>query len=92
MEVTIGEEGLTKTWQAKFLKETKCVHCDGDSRIGFVVHEGITEKLPNQPTVVGVCSLHPNEGKGGYWLHDYCAVAIYFCKECLFPTALYNQG
>ena len=39
-----------------------------------------------------VCSLHLNEGKGGFWLHDCCAVAVYFCVDCLNPTALYNQG
>lgn len=89
MQVTIGKEGLTKTWQAEFSEETKCVHCGGDSRIGFVAHEGIEEKLTHEEYV---CSLHDNEGKGGFWLHDCCAVAVYFCRECLQPTALYNQG
>jgi len=91
MEATIGEEGLAKTWQAVFPKETKCVHCDGDSRIGFVAHECM-EKDFNYKEYITVASLHSNEGKGNYWLHDCCAVAVYFCKECLFPTALYNQG
>ena len=93
MEVTIGKEGLSKTWQTEFPEETKCCNCVGVARIGFIAHEGMS----NQPTVLGelpvyVCSLHPNEGKGSYWLHDCCAVAVYFCKECLQPTALYNQG
>ena len=66
------------------------------ARIGFVAHEGMsnrsevilsTGKIPGH-----VCDLHPNEGKGGYWLHDCCAIAVYFCKECLDTTALYNQG
>ena len=89
MNVTIGKEGLKNSWQAEFPEETKCVHCKGDSRIGFVAHEGMPGKLPFEEYV---CSLHKNEGKGGYWLHDCCAVAVYFCKECLFPTALYSQG
>lgn len=88
MKVTIGEAGLTKTWQAEFPKETKCAHCNGVSRIGFVAHE-LEETLHHEECV---CSLHPNEGKGGFWLHDCCAVAVYFCRECLKPTALYNQG
>ena len=33
----------------------------------------------------------PPDGEG-YWLHDACAVAVYFCKKCLNTTALYNQG
>lgn len=89
MKVIIGEEGVTKTWQEEFPKETKCVHCGGVSRIGFVAHEGMGENLSQSEYI---CSLHPNRGKGEYWLHDCCTVAIYFCKECLEPTALYNQA
>jgi len=90
MKVTIGEEGLGKTWQKEFPKTTKCVHCGGESRIGFVAHEGKEEKLDYNEYV---CSLHKNKPDGdGYWLHDCCTVAVYFCKKCLFPTALYNQA
>ena len=88
MEVTIGKEGLKKTWQSEFPKETACHHCRGIARIGFVAHEGIPESHPKEPVIF---RLHPNEGKGSYWLHDFCAVAVYFCKDCLKPTALYNQ-
>ena len=28
----------------------------------------------------------------GFWLHDCCAVAVYFCRACLNSTALYNQA
>jgi hypothetical protein len=100
MEVTIGAAGLTKTWQAEFPKETDCHLCKGTARIGFVAHEGMDGELP-LPKIDGeyrdfngdqlVCRLHRNEGKGGYWLHDCCAVAVYFCKDCLNTTALYNQ-
>lgn len=88
MKVTLGERGLVKTWQAKFLKTTQCVHCKGVARIGFVGHEKI-DKLDKGPFV---CELHANKGAGNFWLHDCCAVAVYFCKDCLNPTALYNQG
>ena len=91
MEVTLGKEGLKKTWQAEFPEEVKCCHCKGTARIGFVVQEEKASKLGKNPQAF-VCHLHQNEGKGGYWLHDLCAVAVYFCKNCLRPTALYNQA
>jgi len=89
MEITLGKEGLEKTWQAKFPETTICCRCKGLSRIGFVAHEHMSEADNDGPFVY---SLHPNEGKGGFWLHDCCAVAVYFCVDCLNPTALYNQG
>jgi len=91
MKMTMGKEGLEFSWQAKFPETTKCVHCSGESRIGFVVHEGMEEKLKPEEYV---CSLHHNDPKGGrgYWLHDCCAVAIYFCRKCLLTTSLYNQA
>ena len=89
MEVTLGKEGLKKTWQAEFPETTKCCRCKGVARIGFVAHEKMSDNDTDGPYV---CNQHPNEGKGGYWLHDCCAVAVYFCKECLKTTALYNQG
>jgi len=93
MKVTLGREGLEKTWQAEFPETTKCCRCGGEARIGFVAHEGIDEKVvyPRDFTQF-VCDLHENGGKGEYWLHDCCAVAVYFCRECLETTALYNQG
>ena len=91
MNVTIGKDGLIKTWQAKFPETTSCVHCGGESRIGFVAHEGLDGAGDGQGTD-HVCGLHVNGGSGDYWLHDCCAVAVYFCKECLETTALYNQA
>lgn len=95
MKVALGKGGLIKTWQAEFPETTECCRCGGDARIGFVAHEGMDDDdRPVCPRdyVQFVCDLHPNEGKGGYWLHDCCAVAVYFCRECLQATALYNQG
>ena len=86
MRVFLGEKGLKETWQEEFPKTTKCVHCKGESRIGFVAGEGGEEKRGNY-----VSNLHENKPKS-MWLHDACAVAVYFCKECLEPTALYNQA
>ena len=93
--VTIGEKGLSETSQEKFPKETTCCRCDGTARIGFVVIEDPT--TPGDAEACSkenfVCNLHPNDpGGDGYWLHDCCAVAVYFCKECLETTALYNQA
>jgi len=89
MEVTLGKEGLEKTWQAEFPETTSCCKCKGVSRIGFVAHENMSDNDSGGPFVL---DQHPNKGKGGYWLHDACAVAVYFCRECLETTALYNQG
>ena len=85
MKVTIGEAGLNETWQAPFPEIAICVHCGGISRIGFVAHEGCGE-------TEYVSHLHENGGEGDFWLHDACCVAVYFCKDCLKPTALYNQA
>lgn len=95
MRVTLGSAGLEFTWQhfdkeeRKFPETTSCVYCHGESRIGFVAHEGLRGQDLEGPFV---CNLHSNGGKGDFWLHDACAVAIYFCRECLKPTALYNQA
>lgn len=89
MKVTLGKDGLTNTWQAEFPETTECCRCGGEARIGFVAHEGMDD---DDKKVPHVCGLHTNEGKGGYWLHNSCAVAVYFCRECLETTALYNQG
>jgi len=90
MKTTIGKEGLSKTWQADFPETTVCVLCSGMARIGFVAHEGMDDDdqvVWPRDYVQFVSDLHKND-----WLHDCCAVAVYFCCNCLNPTALYNQG
>ena len=101
MKVTIGKAGLTKTHQADFPETISRFHlvrgssnstdiCNGESRIAFVAHEGLRGDDREQPFI---CNLHENKyDEGEAWLHDCCAVAVYFCKKCLHPTALYNQG
>lgn len=100
MKVTLGKEGLTKTHQADFPETIFESHvrrgdangqiaCDGESRIAFVAHEGV-DGIIEGPFV---CDLHPNEySDGKAWLHDCCAVAVYFCKKCLNATVWWNQG
>ena len=92
MQVTLGEDGLTKTWQADFPKTTPCADCGGEARIGFVAHEGIDEEVVYPRDFAQfVVDLHDNGGDG-CWPHDCVAVAVYFCRKCLETTALYNQG
>ena len=88
MEVTLGKDGLNKSWQAEFPETVKC-RCKGVSRIAFVAHEGMSE---GDEKAVVLRSLHSSKGKGDLWPHDCCAVAVYLCKDCLKPTALFNQG
>jgi hypothetical protein len=87
-QVVLGPESRHKTWQAPFKEEIKCCRCGGPSRLGFVAYEGLDHEDETYLT-----ELYPNDPEGsGYWLHDACAVAVYFCKDCLEPTADYNQG
>jgi hypothetical protein len=87
-DVSLGVDGLGKSWQKEFPREVDCCRCGAKARVGFVVHEGMSEEDRKGPFVAW---LHENK-EGGRWLHDVCAVAVYFCRECLEPTALYNQG
>ena len=94
MKVTLGKEGLKKTWQDDFPETTTCCRCDGEARIGFVAHEALDKD--DQPVVPRdyiqyVTDIRRNS-IDGYWPHDCVAVAVYFCRECLQPTALFNQG
>ncbi len=85
-EVIVGEKGLKYSWQDKFPKQVVCVHCKGKAQIGFVVFEDADMTSKKE----FVCD---NKPKGdGLWLHDCCAVAVYFCRSCLETTSLYNQG
>ena len=89
MRVSLGNRGLSKTWQKDFPEETTCCWCKAPARIGFVAHEGIDDDGGGRDAV---CHLHENGEENMLWLHDYCAVAVYFCTRCLKPTAFYNQG
>lgn len=90
--VTIGDQGRLESWQEPFPPTTECVHCQGEARFAFTAFED-----RNRPGVGHwqnfVKDMHKNDPDGkGFWLHDCCAVAVYFCKVCGKPTALYNQA
>ncbi len=89
MKVVIGNDGLDYTFQDDFTENIKCVHCGSMARIGFVAHE-LDEKVTSEGGQY-VCHLYDNED-GKMWVHDACAVAVYFCTECLDTTAIYNQA
>ena len=55
MIVTLGKDGLNKSWQEPFPLTTQCCRCKGESRIAFVAHEGIDQNEENY-----VCRLHEN--------------------------------
>lgn len=83
------QEAMHVTWQDPFPETTECLKCHGECRLGFVTHEFDTEQGKGN----FLCDLYPNDPDGdGYWLHDACSVAVYFCRKCLEPTALYNQA
>ena len=91
MKVTLGQEGLSKTWQDDFPETVECCRCKKEARIGFVAHEAIDETVEEGRPFI--CNMYPNHYKDGEaWMHDCCAVAVYFCKACLHPTAIYNQA
>lgn len=85
MKVVLGKKGVSNSYQKDFLEEISCVYCGGIARMAFTAKESKEEKY--------ICDLHPNDPEGiGYWVHDACAVAVYFCKQCLETTARMNQG
>ena len=82
MKIEIGKKGIDLTWQKDFPETTEC-ECEGQARLAFVAKESDTPL---------VCSLHDNEGRGGWWPHDAIAVAIYFCQECFKASVIWNQA
>jgi len=87
--IEIGEDGLDQSWQEEFEPAVDCVHCGGEARIAFVYKEASPTKKGEKLVV----DLHHNDPKGdGFWPHDAVAVAVYFCKDCLEPTAKFNQA
>lgn len=90
MKVSLGEEGINKSYQLEFPKKIRCHNCQNDeAKIAFVAHEGFDKNDKKEPFVY---QLYENKGAFNYWLHSYCAVAIYICKICLKPSAILNQG
>ena len=82
------KEAADFSFQRPSPTSTECCRCGGLSRLAFVAHE--TEKPEDGKYVA---DIHLNEPDGdGFWPHDACAVAVYFCTLCLQPTALFNQA
>ena len=87
MKIYLGETGLNKTWQLPFELTTKCVHCGGNAEIMMVGQEAEENKGEY------ACDLKETTGeKGGLWLHDACAIAVYLCRDCLEATTIINQA
>lgn len=88
MKFKLGISAKDKTWQETFDEEVECAYCRGKAELAFVAYERFDGDVPpyiyQQKKTTGK--------KGGLWLHDHCAVAVYFCRDCLKPTARYNQG
>jgi hypothetical protein len=86
MEIKVGKEGLDNSHQQSFPDTVKCVHCNKDAEIAFTARERGHEiaHLHNR-------SLRMNQG-ADLWPHDSTAFALYLCKKCLEPTALFNQA
>jgi len=74
------------SFQNDFPHITNCCRCDKRARLGFVAYE--TSGRKGKKFVCHIWETKPKR----LWLHDACAVAVYFCKDCLEPTALYNQA
>jgi len=68
------------------------------AQFAFVAYEGLDEGVVREKDQDFngdslICNQRQTTEKaGGLWLHDCCAVAVYFCPHCLKATALYNQG
>lgn len=82
------EKVVQESYQNAFPTDTDCCYCHGNSRLAFVAYD----EYEYEHREGYVCDLHDNLKDGKLWLHDLMAVAVYFCEECLKPTALYNQA
>lgn len=78
------------SFQRPFPYVTKCCRCKGEAPLAFVVKEVYQRRRKGKKYVSDI--FETTGKKGGFWLHDLCAVAVYFCRKCLEPTALYNQA
>ena len=95
MKTTLGKNGLKKNHQNDFPEDVQCDHCGGTAKIAFVAHEGLDEddrRNSDMLRTTYVCDLRKNNYPNDRWVHDCCAVAVYFCTNCLKVTATMNQG
>jgi hypothetical protein len=97
MRVTLGEDGLKRSYQRPFDKGVPCPKCGGNARIAFVADEMPQDNEKPRGPLRFVCNLHPNDSKvdgvgSGYWWHDACSVAVYLCEDCFEAVAKTNQA
>ena len=94
MKVCTDDTGLKLySYQAPFPEEVEC-ECGGKARYAFIAHEH-NEDAPveGHPVTPLVCEKHDNDPRGtGFWVHDNCSVAVYFCRDCLKPVARMTQA
>jgi hypothetical protein len=93
MQVALGTEkgAVNLSFGNPFPRSTTCALCGARADLAFVAHE--IDDDPSPCGSVFVRQLRKNSGvPGGLWVHDACAVAVYFCRSCLEVTAKLNQG
>jgi hypothetical protein len=83
MQVYVGDNSIGITYQNTFETSIKC-DCGGSAHIACVVDDdqGEISKLRE------VNGFNEEE----LWIHDSCAIAVYFCKRCMSCITLYNQA
>lgn len=81
MNIFIGKEGLDTSCQDPFPEVISCHKCGHPAKIMFVVSETLKDKGHF------ISDLYTDKR----WFHDLCSAAVYFCTNCLSPTALVNQ-
>ena len=93
MDIGVGKKGLSLTWQENFPEHADCPYCGGKETadIAVVIAEDVEDEY--------ICGLHDNDfdkwdesDDPGYWVHDACAIAVYFCRRCLKTVAETNQA
>jgi hypothetical protein len=94
MKVTVGGDGVTKSFQDEFPMGVRCPFCGkANAVVAFVAHEGFDKQelasivARKTPTV---CSMRPAGAK--IWPHDVMACAVYICTDCGQASACWNQG
>jgi hypothetical protein len=94
MKVTVGADGVTKSFQDEFPTDVKCPLCKkGNAVVAFVAHEGFDKRelasiVARKTTAV--CFTRPAGAK--VWPHDVMACAVYICTDCGDASARWNQG
>lgn len=93
MRITMGSDGLKRSYQGPFKEEEPCPKCGGVARFAFVADEMPRDREPPRGPLRLLCNHYPDDPEGsGAWPHGACSVAVYFCKKCLEPVAKLSQA